>query len=450
MSRKYFGTDGIRGRVGEHPITPQFVMHLGYAAGKVLASGSSDMRGERTGVLIGKDTRISGYMLESALEAGLIPAGIDVYLAGPVPTPAVAYLTRALRLQVGIVISASHNPYEDNGIKFFSGSGTKLPDETERAIEAELDNPMQTNASDGLGKAKRIDDAVGRYIEFCKSTFPAEMNLRGLKIVVDSAHGATYHIARNVFHELGADVVAIGAQPDGKNINDGYGATAPANLQKAVIEHKADIGIALDGDGDRLIMTDSKGQLYDGDQLLYVIARHRQAQGTLHGGVVGTLITNLAFEHAMQKLGIPFLRAKVGDRYVMELLQQQGWQLGGENSGHIICLDKHSTGDGIVSALQVLQALRANGQSLADATGDLHMYPQVLINVRVADAKACLASGKVGAAVAEAEAVLDGKGRVLLRPSGTEPLLRVMVEGEDGRLVKQCAEGIAGVVRGVA
>ena len=450
MSRKYFGTDGIRGRVGEHPITPQFVMHLGYEAGKVLASGSSDMRGERPGVLIGKDTRISGYMLESALEAGLIAAGIDVYLAGPVPTPAVAYLTRALRLQVGIVISASHNPFEDNGIKFFSGSGTKLPDETERAIEAELDNPMQTNASDGLGKAKRIDDAVGRYIEFCKSTFPAEMNLRGMKIVVDSAHGATYHIARNVFHELGADVVAIGAQPDGKNINDGYGATAPANLQKAVIEHKADIGIALDGDGDRLIMVDSSGQLYDGDQLLYVIAKHRQAQGKLNGGVVGTLMTNLAFEHAMQRLGIPFLRAKVGDRYVMELLQQQGWQLGGENSGHIICLDKHSTGDGIVSALQVLHALRATAQTLAQAAKDLVMYPQVLINVRVAKGVDCLDHALVKAAVSDAEKSLNGKGRVLLRPSGTEPLLRVMVEGEDGVLVKQCAERIAGVVRGVA
>jgi len=449
MSKKYFGTDGIRGCVGKHPITPQFVMHLGYAAGKVLA-GASDMRGERTGVLIGKDTRISGYMLESALEAGLIAAGIDVYLAGPVPTPAVAYLTRALRLQAGIVISASHNPYEDNGIKFFSGSGAKLPDETERAIEAELDNPMQTNASDGLGKAKRIDDAVGRYIEFCKSTFPAEMNLRGLKIVVDSAHGATYHIARNVFHELGADVVAIGAQPDGKNINDGYGATAPANLQKAVIEHQADLGIALDGDGDRLIMTDSTGKLYDGDQLLYVIARHRQKLGTLHGGVIGTLMTNLAFEHAMQRLGIPFLRAKVGDRYVMELLQQQGWQLGGENSGHIICLDKHSTGDGIVSALQVLHALRANGQSLAAAAGDLHMYPQVLINVRVAKGVDCLDHAQVKAAVSDAEKSLNGKGRVLLRPSGTEPLLRVMVEGEDGVLVRQCAERIAGVVREVA
>jgi len=349
------------------------------------------------------------------------------------------------------VISASHNPYEDNGIKFFSGRGAKLPDETEYAIEAELDNPMQTNASDGLGKAKRIDDAVGRYIEFCKSTFPCEMNLRGMKIVVDSAHGATYHIARHVFHELGAEVVAIGAEPDGRNINDGYGATAPANLQKAVIEHHADIGIALDGDGDRLIMADGAGKLYDGDQLLYVIARHRQKLGTLHGGVVGTLMTNLAFEHAIQKLGIPFQRAKVGDRYVMELLQQNNWQLGGENSGHIICLDKHSTGDGIVSALQVLHALRANGQTLAQAAQDLIMYPQVLINVKVAGKSSSLLELQpVKDAVAEAEQALDGKGRVLLRPSGTEPLLRVMVEGEDGVLVKQWAERIAGVVRVVA
>ncbi len=450
MSRKYFGTDGVRGRVGEYPITPQFVMHLGYAAGKVLAR-ADHTPGERSALLIGKDTRISGYMLESALEAGLIAAGIDVYLAGPIPTPAVAYLTRALRLQAGVVISASHNPFEDNGIKFFSGDGMKLPDEVELAIEAELENPMQTNPSDGLGKAKRIDDAVGRYIEFCKSTFPADMNLRGLKIVVDSAHGATYHIARNVFHELGADVIAIGAQPDGKNINDGYGATAPANLRKAVIENKAHIGLALDGDGDRLIMVDAEGKLYDGDQLLYIIAKQRQALGKMQGGVVGTLMTNLAFEHAMQKLGIPFARAKVGDRYVMELLQQKGWQLGGENSGHIICLDKHSTGDGIVSALQVLHALRMKQQTLAQATHDLVMYPQVLINVRVTGKAAeLLEHAAVKAVALEAERALSGKGRVLLRPSGTEPLLRVMVEGEEGSLVKQWAEKISAVVKEVA
>jgi len=445
VSNKYFGTDGVRGRVGEYPITPQFVMHLGYAAGKVLAGSGS----ERTGVLIGKDTRISGYMLESALEAGLIAAGIDVYLAGPVPTPAVAYLTRALRLQAGIVISASHNPYNDNGIKFFSAHGKKLPDDTERAIETTMDQEMKTNASDGLGKAKRIDDAVGRYIEFCKSTFPTELDLRGLKIVVDSAHGAAYHIARHVFHELGADVIAIGAQPDGKNINDGFGATAPANLQHSVLEHGADIGIALDGDGDRLMMVDSKGRLYDGDQLLYVIAKHRNAQGILKGGVVGTLMTNLAFEHALEQLGIPFLRAKVGDRYVMELLQQQGWQLGGENSGHIICLDKHSTGDGIISSLQVMHALRVNKQTLAEAAADLHMYPQVLVNVKASKTTDCINHAKVKVAVSDAEKILNGKGRVLLRPSGTEPLLRVMVEGEDGKLVRQTAEKIADVIRAV-
>jgi phosphoglucosamine mutase len=354
-------------------------------------------------------------------------------------------------LQAGVVISASHNPFEDNGIKFFSGNGTKLPDAIETAIEAELDKPMQTNASDGLGKAKRIDDAVGRYIEFCKSTFPADMNLRGLKIVVDCAHGATYHIAGHVFHELGADVVTIGAQPNGKNINDGYGATKPQNLQKTVIENNADIGLALDGDGDRLIMADAQGKLYDGDQLLYVIAKHRQTQGTMKGGMVGTLMTNLAFEHAMQKLGIPFARAKVGDRYVMELLQQKGWQLGGENSGHIICLDKHSTGDGIVSALQVLEALRSSKQTLAQAAQDLVMYPQILINVRVTGKAAELLDRvEVKTAAADAEKALNGNGRVLLRPSGTEPLLRVMVEGEDGDLVKQCAEKIATVVKQVA
>jgi phosphoglucosamine mutase len=450
MGRKYFGTDGVRGRVGDYPITPQFVMHLGYAAGKVLARADHS-QGDRSAVLIGKDTRISGYMLESALEAGLIAAGVDVYLAGPIPTPAVAYLTRALRLQAGVVISASHNPFDDNGIKFFSGNGMKLPDEVELAIEAELDNPMQTNPSDSLGKAKRIDDAVGRYIEFCKSTFPADMNLRGLKIVVDSAHGATYHIARHVFHELGADVIAIGAQPDGKNINDGYGATAPANLRKSVVENKAQIGLALDGDGDRLIMVDAEGRLYDGDQLLYIIAKQRQALGKMQGGVVGTLMTNLAFEHAMQKLGIPFARAKVGDRYVMELLQQKGWQLGGENSGHIICLDKHSTGDGIVSALQVLHALRMKQQTLAQATHDLVMYPQVLINVRVTGKAAdLLERATVKAVATDAEHALNSKGRVLLRPSGTEPLLRVMVEGEDGVQVKQWAEKIAAVVKEAA
>lgn len=449
MSKKYFGTDGIRGRVGDFPITPQFVMSLGYAAGRVLA-GVEHSAGERSAVLIGKDTRISGYMLESALQAGLIAAGVDVYLAGPIPTPAVAYLTRTLRLQAGIVISASHNPYEDNGIKFFSAGGSKLPDDIEHAIEAGIDEPITIQSSSHLGKAKRLDDAVGRYIEFCKSTFPTAMNLRGMKIVVDCAHGATYHIAQHVLHELGAEVVAIGIHPDGKNINQGYGATSPANLQKAVVEHRADLGIALDGDGDRLVMVDSAGVLYDGDQLLYVIARHRKSHGRLVGGVVGTLMTNLAFEHAMQRMDIPFLRAKVGDRYVMELLQQQGWQIGGENSGHIICLDKHSTGDGIVSALEVLCALRTNNQSLVEVSADLKLYPQILVNVRVAKGVDCLGHADVKAAVALAEQKLDGRGRVLLRPSGTEPLLRVMVEGEDKQLVEQCAHQIADVVRQLA
>lgn len=449
MSRKYFGTDGIRGRVGDFPITPHFVMNLGYAAGRVLA-GAEHTAGGRSAVLIGKDTRISGYMLESALEAGLIAAGVDVYLAGPVPTPAVAYLTRTLRLQAGIVISASHNPYEDNGIKFFSASGSKLPDEIEHAIEAGLEQEIKIDSSLHLGKARRLDDAVGRYIEFCKGTFPSAMDLRGMKIVVDCAHGATYHIAQHVFHELGAEVFAIGVHPDGININHGYGATSPANLRKAVVEHKADLGIALDGDGDRLVMVDAEGALYDGDQLLYLIARHRQEEGKLRGGVVGTLMTNLAFEHAMQRMDIPFLRAKVGDRYVMELLQQQNWQLGGENSGHIICLDKHSTGDGIVSALEVLHALRTSKQGLAEAAGDLQLYPQILVNVRVAKGVDCLGHADVKAAVAEVESALDGKGRVLLRPSGTEPLLRVMVEGEDRQLVEESAQRIADVVRNLA
>jgi len=451
MSRKYFGTDGVRGRVGEYPITPEFVMHLGYSAGKVLSSVDWQLaEGENPVVLIGKDTRISGYLLESALQAGLIAAGVDVYLAGPVPTPAVAYLTRALRLQAGIVISASHNPFEDNGIKFFSSEGTKLPDETERAIEAGLDSPIVTMPSARLGRAKRIGDAAGRYIEFCKSSFPYDMDLRGLKLVVDCAHGAAYHIARHVFHELGADVTAIGVQPDGMNINDGYGATAPANLQHAVREHKADIGIALDGDGDRLVMVDADGALYDGDQLLYIIAKHRLAQGVLKRGVAGTLMTNLALEHALQRIGVPFARAKVGDRYVMELLQQQGWHLGGENSGHIICLDRHTTGDGIVSALQVLHALRANRQTLAEAVAGLILYPQVLVNVRVAKGRDYTAHASVISAVAAAETALAGKGRVLLRPSGTEPLLRVMVEGEDGAMVRHCAENIAQAVNEAA
>lgn len=451
MSRKYFGTDGVRGKVGETPITPEFVLHLGYAAGKVLATSDWNLaEGERPTVLIGKDTRISGYLLESALQAGLIAAGVDVYLAGPIPTPAVAYLTRALRLQAGIVISASHNPFEDNGIKFFSANGSKLPDEVESAIEAGMDEPIVTMTSAKLGKAKRLDDAAGRYIEFCKSSFPYDLDLRGLKLVVDCAHGAAYHIAGHVFHELGADVVTIGVNPDGKNINDCYGATAPGNLQKAVIEHNADIGIALDGDADRVVMVDAEGHLYDGDQLLYIVAKHRQKMGVMKGGVVGTLMTNLAFELAMQDMGVPFARAKVGDRYVMELMQQNGWQLGGENSGHLICLDRHSTGDGIISALQVLHALRSGKQTLAQASAELLMYPQVLINVRIAKGQDYIKHAQVQASVSSATEALAGKGRVLLRPSGTEPLLRVMVEGEDGEKVRYWAEAIAQAVRAVA
>ena len=446
MSRKYFGTDGVRGKVGQEPITPDFVMRLGYAAGKVLA-GVQRKGAERPAVLIGKDTRISGYMLESALEAGLSAAGVDVLLVGPMPTPAVAYLTRALRLSAGIVISASHNPYDDNGIKFFSGDGAKLPDATETAIERELARPLKCRVSSRLGKARRLDDAAGRYIEFCKSTFPPQLHLRGMRIVVDCAHGAAYHVAPHVFHELGADVETVGVNPDGLNINDQVGATAPQALQLAVKRHKADLGIALDGDGDRLIMMDGAGRTYDGDQLLYVIARHRKQKGELRGGVAGTLMTNLAFEHALARLKIPFGRAKVGDRYVLEMLLQRRWQLGGENSGHIVCLDKHTTGDGIVSALQVLHALIETGTTLTKAAGALVLYPQVLVNVEVKKFDNPLSSPAVNRVVKEAEGALDGGGRVLLRPSGTEPVIRVMVEGRDGAKVRHWANHIAVAVR---
>jgi len=445
MNRKYFGTDGVRGKVGEAPITPDFVMRLGNAAGRVLAQGSSGK--ERPSVLIGKDTRISGYMLESALEAGLSAAGVDVLLLGPMPTPGVAYLTRALRAQAGVVISASHNPFEDNGIKFFSASGNKLSDATEQAIEAELEQPMQTMPSAQLGKAKRVNDAAGRYIEFCKSSFPNELDLRGMKIVVDCANGATYHVAPPVFHELGAEVIAVGNQPDGLNINQNCGSTKPAALIAAVQKYGADVGIALDGDGDRVMMADASGKLFDGDQLVYAIAKFRQEQGFLKGGVVGTLMTNLAMEHALAKRGIPFARAKVGDRYVLELIQERGWYLGGENSGHILCLDRHTTGDGIISALQVLEALKLSGNSLSEFTQELVLYPQILINVPVARSFDFRASAEVQAAVAQAERALDGTGRVLLRPSGTEPLLRVMVEGKSGEKVRHWAETLAAVVR---
>ena len=451
MSRKYFGTDGVRGRVGELPIVPELVMHLGYAAGKVLAGADWRLaEGERPGVLIGKDTRISGYMLEAALQAGLSAAGCDSLLTGPMPTPAVAYLTRALRLQAGIVISASHNPFEDNGIKFFSSDGNKLPDATEQAIEAGLDQPMKTMPSAQLGRARRINDAAGRYIEFCKSTFPTELDLRGMRIVIDCANGATYHIAPHVFHELGAEVISIGNLPDGFNINQAHGATHPQTLRAAVRQHRADLGLALDGDGDRLVVIDDKGSIYDGDQLLYVVALHRQKRGVLRGGVVGTLMTNLALEHALKRANVPFARAKVGDRYVLEMLHQQGWQLGGEGSGHIVCLDKHTTGDGIVSALQVLHALRDSERTVAEATAELELYPQVLINVRVAKPVDLQASPELKQATSAAEAALGGDGRVLLRASGTEPVIRVMVEGRVRDKVQQWADTIAQTVREAA
>lgn len=447
MSKKYFGTDGIRGKVGETPITPDFVMRLGYAAGRVLTGLDSNLaKNAHPTVLIGKDTRISGYMLESALEAGLSAAGVDVLMTGPMPTPAVAYLTRALRAQAGIVISASHNPFYDNGIKFFSSLGTKLPDDIEHAIEAELDKPMQIMESSKLGKVRRMDDAAGRYVEFCKSTFPNTLDLRGLKIVLDCAHGATYHVAPPVFHELGAEIIVIGNKPNGVNINHEVGSTHPAALQSAVIEHSADLGIAFDGDGDRVMMVDSKGQLLDGDQLLYIITKARHENGTLQGGVVGTLMTNLAFEHKLNALDIPFARANVGDRYVLEWLVQNEWQLGGENSGHILVLDKHSSGDGIISALQVLQAVVQSNNTLAELAADLVLYPQVLINVKT-NVKIDLArQAEIKAAVESAEEELASSGRVLLRASGTEPKIRVMVEGEDGALVRRLAEQIAAVV----
>lgn len=446
MSKKYFGTDGVRGCVGELPITPDFVMRLGYAAGRILTASDKRMRGERPSVIIGKDTRISGYMLESALEAGLSAAGVDVLLLGPMPTPAVAYLTRALRCQAGVVISASHNPYPDNGIKFFGVGGLKLPDKVERAIEAGLDEPMVCMPSDKLGKARRVDDADGRYIEFCKSTFPNELDLRGMRIVLDCGHGATYHIAPHVFHELGAEVIAIGVKPDGLNINLDCGSTHPEALQKAVRQNDADIGIAFDGDGDRLMMADADGTLYDGDLMLYVIAQHRAKQGLLKGGVIGTVMTNLGLEHAFEKSKIPFARAAVGDRYVLEMLEEKGWQLGGESSGHIICRDKHSTGDGIISALQVLHALRGSKRTLREAVKDVTVYPQMLINVPINKGFDFRESLPVQALLVEADTTLKNSGRVLLRNSGTEPVLRVMVEGKDASVVQQWAKRIAACV----
>lgn len=448
MTRKYFGTDGIRGQVGKFPITPDFIMHLGYSAGKVLAASDWHLtEGKRPTVLIGKDTRVSGYMLESALEAGLCAAGVDVLLSGPMPTPAVAYLIRALRLQAGIVISASHNLFEDNGVKFFSAVGSKLPDEMERKIEAELNTPIETKPSAQLGKVQRIDDAAGRYIEFCKSTFPYHLDLRGLRIVIDCAHGAAYHIAGHVMHELGADVITIGVQPNGLNINLECGATHAATVQKAVKQHHADLGIALDGDGDRVMMVDKQGRFYNGDQLIYIIAKHRQQNRKLTGGVVGTLMTNLAIEEQFKKLHIPFLRTNVGDRHVLELLQQKGWQLGGENSGHIICMDKHTTGDGIISALQVLYALRDAHKTLAEFMRGVSLYPQHLINVKTSNSFNFNTNKAVNTMCKEAEADLNGNGRLLIRASGTEPLIRVMVESKFKQKVNYWTERIAEVVQ---
>ena len=448
MTRRYFGTDGVRGTVGASPMTADFVLRLGYAAGKVLAA---DMRGQgrHPAVLIGKDTRISGYMIEAALEAGFSSAGVDVHMCGPIPTPAVAYLTRALRLSAGVVISASHNPYPDNGIKFFSGDGFKLPDAVEAEIEAEMERQMGCNDASKLGRVWRVDDAGGRYIEFCKSTFPAELDLKGLRIVVDCAHGAAYNVAPHVFHELGADVTSIGAEPDGFNINEKSGATSPAALKNQVVSSNANIGIALDGDADRLLMIDREGRTYDGDQLLFAIAVHRAARRKV-SGVAGTLMTNLAFEKAMARLGIAFARARVGDRYVLELMRERGWELGGENSGHLICLDKHTTGDGIVSALQVLHAMRESGRSLAELTAELVMYPQVLLNVEVPRGFDWKKHPSIATAQAAAEKALAGKGRVLLRPSGTEPVLRVMVEGEPREAIDSAAAAIASAVRRAA
>jgi len=437
--RKYFGTDGIRGPVGTPPITADFVLKLGWAAGKTFSpSGGGN-------ILIGKDTRISGYLFESALEAGLASAGVHVTMLGPMPTPAVAYLTRAVSADAGIVISASHNPFSDNGIKFFSSEGRKLPDEVELEIERLIDEPMTTVASADLGKADRMNDAVGRYVEFCKTTFPKSLNLKQMKLVVDCAHGATYKIAPAVFQELGAQVIAIGCSPDGLNINEGFGATSPEALAERVVQEGADLGIALDGDGDRLVMVDHLGEVVDGDELLLIIALHQQAKGLLTGGVVGTLMSNLGLEVALKDRGIDFARAQVGDRYVVAKLLQEGWHLGGEGSGHILCLDQATTGDGVVSALQVLRAITDQGKTLADLKTAMTKFPQVMINVPANSAKV-MENNAVQSAVRDVGAVLGDKGRVLLRPSGTEPLIRVMVEGEDAPQVKRLAAQLAAVV----
>ena len=444
MKKQYFGTDGIRGEVGKFPIVPEFMTRLGYAAGKVLTRDAKS--GERCKILIGKDTRVSGYLLEAALEAGFAAAGVDVMLCGPIPTPGVAYLTKALRLSAGLVISASHNPYQDNGIKFFSANGDKLSDDFELAIESELEKPMGCVSSKELGKAFRLDDAAGRYIEFCKSTFPGDLDLKGLRLVVDCANGAAYHTAPPVFHELGAEVISIGVSPDGRNINDGCGATAPAALIAKVKEVGADLGIALDGDADRLQMVDATGRLFNGDELLYVLAKDRIARGQALGGVVGTLMTNLAVENAIKGLGIGFERANVGDRYVLEVLKQKGWILGGEGSGHLLCVDQHSTGDGTIAALQVLAAMSQSKQSLAQLLDSVKIFPQVLLNIKFKAGYDWKSDEALNKQIAKVESELKDVGRVLIRTSGTEPLLRVMVETKDADTATQAAKSIADLV----
>ena len=440
MDRDYFGTDGIRGRVGDTPITPDFCVHLGWAVGKVLASSGSPL------VVIGKDTRISGYMIESALEAGLASAGVDVNLFGPIPTPAIAYLTRTLRADAGIVISASHNPFEDNGIKFFDADGNKLPDEMEVAIEAQLRQPVVSVGSQELGRAYRVDDARGRYIEFCKGTIDRGVNFRGLKLVLDCAHGATYAVAPGVFSELGADVTVIGADPDGTNINHQCGSTHPQTVARKVVEIGADAGIAFDGDGDRVIMVDANGAIVDGDEMLYVIAKTGLPKGRLSGGVVGTVMSNLGLERALETCGIPFERAAVGDRYVLELMRARGWQLGGETSGHLVCLALTTTGDGIVSALQVLVAMVESGRSLAELRNGMRKLPQAMVNVKIDNPGGIATNPLVDDAIRGLEAHLNGRGRVVIRPSGTEPVVRVMVEGEDVDEVNEQAASLAAVV----
>ena len=442
MVRKYFGTDGIRGTVGQHPITADFMLKLGYAAGKVLTRDTK----VKKRVLIGKDTRVSGYMFEAALESGLIAAGVNVDMLGPMPTPAIAYLTRAFRASAGIVISASHNPVADNGIKFFSADGYKLPDEVELEIERLIDEPLTTNDSFNLGKARRISDATGRYVEFCKGSLPSQFNLTGLKIVLDCANGATYNAAPKVFKELGAQVISMATEPNGFNINDQCGSTYMEGVCARVVEEKADFGIALDGDGDRVLFSDANGEIVDGDELIYIIAQHRHQSAVGCNGVAGTLMSNLGMELALKDLGIPFLRTKVGDRYVVEALKENGWNLGGEGSGHVLCSDLNTTGDGIVAALQVIRAISDSGKTLAELKTGMQKFPQIMINVRLAEKVDISNNSAINSAVADAEKKLAGRGRVLLRPSGTEPLIRVMAEGDDQALVEQQVQAIARVV----